>query len=92
MECDDDQGIDDDSDKTFDSNHAIVKEARAVYNQLKLLHFTLKGSHDSDSGLSFIFLSQFTISMTNFIIFYNTNFLNFSFTDRLTFRSLLRII
>lgn len=53
MECDDDLGIDDDSEKTFDSSQAIVKEARAVYNQLKMLHFTLKGSHDSDSGTSY---------------------------------------
>lgn len=46
MECDDDQGI---SDK-FNSPEAIMSEARSVYNQLKMLHFTLKGNHDGDSG------------------------------------------
>lgn len=46
MECDDDQGIGD----KFNSPEAIMKEARAVYNQLKMLHFTLKGNHDGDSG------------------------------------------
>lgn len=46
MECDDDQGIGD----KFNSPEAIMTEARAVYNQLKMLHFTLKGNHDGDSG------------------------------------------
>lgn len=46
MECDEDQGIGD----KFNSPEAIMKEARAVYNQLKMLHFTLKGNHDGDSG------------------------------------------
>lgn len=50
MECDEDQGIGD-SSKSFNSADAIVKEARAVYNQLKMLHFTLKGNHDGDSGI-----------------------------------------
>lgn len=49
MECDEDQGIDD-SGKSFNSVDAIAKEARTVYNQLKMLHFTLKGNHDGDSG------------------------------------------
>lgn len=49
MECDDDQGIGE-SNKSFNSNDVIIKEARAVYNQLKMLHFTLKGNHDGDSG------------------------------------------
>ena len=47
MECDDDQGIGD----KFNSPEAIMSEARAVYNQLKMLHFTLKGNHDGDSGV-----------------------------------------
>lgn len=46
MECDDDQGIGD----KFNSPDAIMKEARSVYNQLKMLHFTLKGNQDGDSG------------------------------------------
>lgn len=49
MECDEDQGIDENG-KPYSSHSAIVKEARAVYNQLKMLHFTLKGNHDGDSG------------------------------------------
>lgn len=49
MECDEDQGIGD-SNKSFNSADAIVKEARTVYNQLKMLHFTLKGNQDGDSG------------------------------------------
>lgn len=49
MECDDDQGIGE-SNKSFNSSDVIMKEARAVYNQLKMLHFTLKGNHDGDSG------------------------------------------
>lgn len=52
MECDDDQGIGE-SNKSFNSNDVIIKEARAVYNQLKMLHFTLKGNHDGDSGAYF---------------------------------------
>lgn len=52
MECDDDQGIGD-SNKSFNSVDAIAKEARSVYNQLKMLHFTLKGNHDGDSGKYF---------------------------------------
>lgn len=51
MECDDDQGIGTESDRSLNTNLAIVKEARTVYNQLKMLHFTLKGNHDSDSGM-----------------------------------------
>lgn len=50
MECDEDQGIDENG-KPYTSHSAIVKEARAVYNQLKMLHLTLKGNHDSDSGM-----------------------------------------
>lgn len=49
MECDDDQGIGD-SNKSFNSSDPLVQEARTVYNQLKMLHFTLKGNHDGDSG------------------------------------------
>lgn len=49
MECDEDQGIGD-SNKSFNSVEAIAKEAQTVYNQLKMLHFTLKGNHDGDSG------------------------------------------
>lgn len=49
MECDEDQGIGD-SNKSFNSVEAIAKEARTVYNQLKMLHYTLKGNHDGDSG------------------------------------------
>lgn len=48
MECDDDPGIDN-NNKSFNSN-ALINETRAVYNQLKMLHFTLKGNHDGDSG------------------------------------------
>lgn len=50
MECDDDPGIDNNRSPT--SNNAIVIEARAVYNQLKMLHYTLKGNHDGDSGIT----------------------------------------
>lgn len=50
MECDEDQGIDENG-KPYTSHSAIVKEARAVYNQLKMLHLTLKGNHDGDSGM-----------------------------------------
>lgn len=49
MECDEDQGIGD-SNKSLNTIDAIAKEARTVYNQLKMLHFTLKGNHDGDSG------------------------------------------
>lgn len=49
MECDEDQGISD----RFNSPEAIMKEARSVYNQLKMLHFTLKGNQDGDSGKFF---------------------------------------
>lgn len=52
MECDEDQGIGD-SNKSLNSADAIVKEARTVYNQLKMLHFTLKGNQDGDSGRYF---------------------------------------
>lgn len=56
MECDEDQGIGD-SNKSFNSIDAIAKEARTVYNQLKMLHFTLKGNHDGDSGMFPFFLA-----------------------------------
>lgn len=49
MECDEDQGIGD-SNKSLNTIDAIAKEARTVYNQLKMLLFTLKGNHDGDSG------------------------------------------
>lgn len=52
MECDDDPGID---NRSSSSNNAIVIEARAVYNQLKMLHYSLKGNHDGDSGIAFKF-------------------------------------
>lgn len=65
MECDDDQGIGE-SNKSFNSNDVIVKEARAVYNQLKMLHFTLKGNHDGDSG-TFLSLTIIRLSR-NFIV------------------------
>lgn len=54
MECDDDHGIGD-GNKSFNSADAIVKEARTVYNQLKMLHFTLKGNQDGDSGRNLVY-------------------------------------
>lgn len=48
MECDEDAGID--VHRSPGSNTAILIEARAVYNELKRLHYTLKGNHDGDSG------------------------------------------
>lgn len=65
MECDDDQGIGE-SNKSFNSADVIVKEARAVYNQLKMLHYTLKGNQDGDSGLhSDLFLGSSDQLSTN---------------------------
>ncbi|XP_031631852.1 bicaudal D-related protein homolog isoform X2 [Contarinia nasturtii] len=65
MECDEDQGIGD-SNKSLNTIDAIAKEARTVYNQLKMLHFTLKGNHDGDSGLhSDLFLGSADQSSTN---------------------------
>lgn len=49
MECEDDPGID--QNRPSNINHALIIEARAVYNQLKMLHYTLKGNHDGDSGI-----------------------------------------
>lgn len=49
MECDDDAGID--LNRSSSSNSSILIEARAVYNELKRLHYTLKGNHDGDSGI-----------------------------------------
>lgn len=50
MECDDDAGID--VNRSPSANNSILIEARAVYNELKRLHYTLKGNHDGDSGIN----------------------------------------
>lgn len=49
MESDEDAGID--MNRSTGTNNAILFEARAVYNELKRLHYTLKGNHDGDSGI-----------------------------------------
>lgn len=49
MEIEDDPGID--VNRSSNANPAIMIEARAVYNQLKMLHYSLKGNHDGDSGI-----------------------------------------
>lgn len=45
MDCDDEF-----SEDRLDVSQQIVKEAKSVYNQLKMLHLTLNSNHDGDSG------------------------------------------
>lgn len=46
MDCDDEF-----TEDRLDVSQQIVKEAKSVYNQLKMLHLTLNSNQDGDSGL-----------------------------------------
>ena len=68
MDCDDEF-------LTIDVSQQIVKEAKSVYNQLKMLHMTLNSNHDGDSGK---FASNYFHAHTTMLINKVINLLNYT--------------